>query len=140
MCLSRSVPEIHLHVARTLSNQPTNFKERSRSVSNVLDSLSCIVQHRGLCSIVGCAASWVRPCSEPSGKGDFSISVSAQDGIVPLGKVHTRSAPSLSSLPKVARERVPIFVWLNTDRSRPQRLECRPLPFSTPLSFWRSML
>ena len=27
------------------------------------------------------------------------------------------------------------IVWLNTDRSRPWRVECRPLPFSTPLSF-----
>ena len=69
-----------------------------------------------------------------------SVSVSAQDGIVALGKAHTRSAPSLSSLPKVALETVPIFVWLNTDRSRPWRVECRPLPFSTPLSFRRSML
>ena len=65
--------------------------------------------------------------------------VSAQDGIVTLGKAHTRSAPSLTSLPKVAIETVAIFVWLNTDRSRPQRVECRPLPFSTPLSFRRSM-
>ena len=69
-----------------------------------------------------------------------SVSVSAQDGIVALGQAHTRSAPSLSSLPKVALETVPIFVWLNTDRSRPWRVECRPLPFSTPLSFRRSML
>ena len=28
---------------------------------------------------------------------------------------------------------MPIFVWLNTDRTRPWRVECRPLPFSTPL-------
>ena len=69
-----------------------------------------------------------------------SVSVSAQDGIVALGKAHTCSAPSLSSLPKVALETVPIFAWLNTDRSRPLRVECRPLPFSTPLSFRRSML
>ena len=69
-----------------------------------------------------------------------SVSVSAQDGIVALGKAHTRSAPSLSSLPKVALETVPIFAWLNTDRSRPLRVECRPLLFSTPLSFRRSML
>ena len=73
-------------------------------------------------------------------KVSVSVSVSAQDGIVALGKAHTRSAPSLSSLPKVALETVPIFVWLNTDRSRPWRVECRPLPFSTPLSFRRSML
>ena len=69
-----------------------------------------------------------------------SVSVSAQDGIVALRKANTRSAPSLSSLPKVALETVPIFAWLNTDRSRPWRVECRPLPFSTPLSFRRSML
>ena len=69
-----------------------------------------------------------------------SVSVSAHDGIVALGKAHTRSAPSLSSLLKVALETVPIFAWLNTDRSRPWRVECQPLPFSTPLSFRRSML
>ena len=68
------------------------------------------------------------------------VSVSAQDGIVALGKAHTRSAPSLSSLPKVALDIVPIFVWLNTDRSRPCRVECWPLPFSIPFSFRRSML
>ena len=33
-----------------------------------------------------------------------------------------------------------MFVWLNTDRSRPRRVECRPLPSSSPLSFRRSML
>ena len=54
-----------------------------------------------------------------------------------LGKAHTRSAPSLSSLPKVALETVPMFVRLNTDRARPRRLECRPLAFSTLLSFSR---
>ena len=69
-----------------------------------------------------------------------SVSVSAQDGIVALGKAHTRPAPPLSSLPKVALETVPIFAWLNTDHSRPWRVECRPLPLSTPLSFRRSML
>ena len=73
-------------------------------------------------------------------KTSVSVSVSAQDGIVALGKAHTRSAPSLSSLPKVALETVPIFVWLNTDRSRLWRVEYRPLLFSTPLSFRRSML
>ena len=48
-----------------------------------------------------------------------SVSVSAQDGIVALGMAHTHSAPSLSSLPKVALESVPIFAWLNTDSPRP---------------------
>ena len=47
------------------------------------------------------------------------VSVSAHDGIVALGKAHTRSTQSLSSLPKVAVETVPICVWLNTGRSRP---------------------
>ena len=37
-------------------------------------------------------------------------SVSAQDDIVALGKAHTRSAPSLSSLPMVVLETVSIFV------------------------------
>ena len=69
-----------------------------------------------------------------------SVSVSAQDGMVALGKAHARSAPSLSSLPKVAIKTVPIFAWLNTDRSRPWRVECWPLPLSTPLSFRQSML
>ena len=63
--------------------------------------------------------------------GTVSVSVSAREGIVALVKAHTRSDPSLSSLPTVAIE---------TDRSRPRRLEFRPLPFSTPLSFGRSML
>ena len=67
------------------------------------------------------------------GDGVRSVSVSAQEGIVALGKAHTRSGPSVSSLPKVALETVPIFAWLNTDRSRPWRMECFPLPFSTPL-------
>ena len=70
----------------------------------------------------------------------LSVSVSAQDGIAALGKAHTRSAPSLGSLPKVALETVPIFAWLNTNRSRYWKVECRPLPFSTPLSFRRPML
>ena len=38
--------------------------------------------------------------------------------IVALGKAHTRTAPSLSSLPKVALETVPTFVWLNTECGR----------------------
>ena len=52
---------------------------------------------------------------DDDGKGDWlpvatlaqsqdvvSVSVSAQDGILALGKAYKRSAPSLSSLPKVA--------------------------------------
>ena len=62
-----------------------------------------------------------------------SVSISAQDGIVALGKAHTRSAPSLSSLPKVALKTVPIFVWLNTDRSRPWRVDVGH--FLSPLLF-----
>ena len=63
----------------------------------------------------------------------IQFSVSAQDGIVALGKAHTRTVPSFSSLSKVALETVPVFsagiYWLNTDRSRPWRVECRPLLF-----------
>ena len=97
----------------------------------------CIVrQHRQYPTVVCmyCKATPAVSCNS------VSVSVSAQDGIVALGKAHTRSAPSLSSLPKAALETVPIFVWLNTDRSRPWRVECRLLPFSTPLSFRRSVL
>ena len=68
------------------------------------------------------------------------VSVSAQDGIVALWKAHTYSTPSLSSLPKVALETVPMFVWLNTDLPRPWGVECRLLPFSILLSFRRSVL
>ena len=79
-------------------------------------------------------------CQNNTEPGDVhAVSVSAQDGIAALRKAHTCSAPSLSSLPKVALKTVP-FVWFNTDRSRPWRVECRPLPFSIPLSFRRSVL
>ena len=47
-------------------------------------------------------------CSKTIGQivtlNSSSVSVLAQDGIVALGKAHTLSAPSLSSLPKVALE------------------------------------
>ena len=33
-----------------------------------------------------------------------------------------------------------MFVWQNTGRSRPRNVACPPLPFSTPLSFRRSVL
>ena len=69
-----------------------------------------------------------------------SVSVSAQDGIVALGKAHTCSAPSFSSLCKVALKTVPVFVWLNTNRSRPPRVVCRLLSFSIPLSFRQPVL
>ena len=78
--------------------------------------------------------SCIRPLMIKQGNS-VSVSVSAQDGIVALGKAHTRSAPPLSSLPKVACETVSTFTWLNTDRSLPWRRECWPLPFFTPLSF-----
>ena len=56
------------------------------------------------------------------------------------GKGSYARRPSLSILPKIALEAVPVFVWLNTSRSRPRRVECRPLPFSSLHSFGRSML
>ena len=55
-----------------------------------------------------------------------TIGASVQDGIVALGKAHTHSALSLSSLPKVALKTMPIFAWLNTDCSQPWRVECWP--------------
>ena len=56
---------------------------------------------------------------------NVSVSVSVQDHVVGLRKAHTRSAPSLSGNRKVAIETAPPFVWLNTDRSRPLRMERR---------------
>ena len=50
---------------------------------------------------------WIHTCSELV---NITVSVSAQDSIVALRKAHTWSAPSLRSLPKVALERVPIFL------------------------------
>ena len=44
-----------------------------------------------------------------------SSSVSAQA----LGKVRTHSLSSFSKFPKFALKTVPMFAWLNTDRSRP---------------------
>ena len=64
----------------------------------------------------------------------------------------TRAPPLLPSPPppppppptspprtKVSRVTVPTFVWPKTGRSRPRRVGCQPLPFSSPLSFRRSM-
>ena len=46
----------------------------------------------------------LRMCYVVSHRLEFvSVSVSAQDGIVALGKAHTRSAPFLSSLPRVVK-------------------------------------
>ena len=67
-----------------------------------------------LCVSVSVASFYSRPPCWLSG----SVSVSAQDGIIVFGKAHMHSIPSLSSLPKVALEIVPVFVWLNTDQMR----------------------
>ena len=48
----------------------------------------------------------------------FPFPVYAQNGIVLHGKLHTRSAPSLSNLPEDAVHRVHMLVWLNTGRPR----------------------
>ena len=63
-----------------------------------------------------------------------AVSVSGQDDIAELGKSNSRSTQSLSSVPKVALETVPMFLRSITDRSRPRRVDIRPLPLSTPLS------
>ena len=57
----------------------------------------------------------------------ISVSVSIQDGTVELRKAHTCSALSLNSLLKVAFKKAPMFIWLKTDRSQPERMECQPL-------------
>ena len=67
-------------------------------------------------------------------------SVSAQDGIVALGKDHVMLHASLSILPKVGLQTVPMFVWLKTHRSRSRRVQYQPLSSSTPLSFRQPVL
>ena len=49
---------------------------------------------------------WTKWGAEVEGvhRDQVPVSVSVEDGMVALGKAHTRSAPSLSSLPKVALE------------------------------------
>ena len=42
-------------------------------------------------------------------QSQFQFKVSAQDGIVVLWKAHTRTAQSVSSIPEVAIETVPMF-------------------------------
>ena len=61
-----------------------------------------------------------------------SVSVSAQDGIVALGKAHYALPPPVRLLavsPRFALETMPIFVWLNTDRSRPWRVRMSAASF-----------
>ena len=66
---------------------------------------------------------------------------SVQDGIVALWKVHKRSAPSLSSLPTITLETVPMFAWLNIISSPISEGGIYWLQaFSPPLSFRWSML
>ena len=109
-------------------------------VFTLLLHLFFIVWYKCICTWCGKDISAYSYTRNEDNSFSFSFSVSAQDGIIALGKAHTCSAPSLSSLPKVALKTVPIFVWLNTNCSRPWMVECWPLPFSTPLSFRRSML
>ena len=75
----------------------------------------CLVEHRSFSTLEGrmSAAFFLHSSSSFS-----SFSFSPQDGIVCSEMAHTRSATFFSCLPKVALETMPIFVWLNTDRSR----------------------
>ena len=148
-CILLSMSSVMVHVSHACKNRDM-AKER---ISLSLDLMAMFLLFLITFSLVTAAVVWailenisgLDPSSDTIssvilGFSSVSVSVSAQDGIVALGKAHTLSAPSLSSLLKVALETVPIFVWLNTDRSRPWRVECRPLPFPTPLSFRRSAL
>ena len=67
----------------------------------------------------------------------------AQVDIAALGKAHARSAPSPSSLVKVALETEVTLLLLNTNSSCPRTVERRPPHFTTRPSFrwsvlWRS--
>ena len=54
-----------------------------------------------------------------------SLLISAQDGIVESGNAHTSSL-------RLPSKQCQCLFWLNTSRSRHWRVECMPLPFSTP--------
>ena len=56
---------------------------------------------------------------------------SVQDNIHGLGKAHMRSTPSLRSVPKVAFDTVPVFVWLTMALSRPFKEDRLALPLPT---------
>ena len=57
-----------------------------------------------------------------------------------LVKTHTCSPPPVSNRTSVAIETVSLLTRLNIDHSRTRRVERRPLPLSTPLSFRQSMV
>ena len=54
---------------------------------------------------------------------DFKFQVSVEDGIVTPAEARMRFALFLSGLPNAAIDTVPVFVWSNTDRSRPRKVE-----------------
>ena len=56
---------------------------------------------------------------------------SVQDNIHGLGKAHMRSTPSLRSVPSVAFDTVPVFVWLTMALSRPFKEDRLALPLPT---------
>ena len=79
-----------------------------------LPSSTASYAHRSPTNLhVECGMVWYRTSSyahrSPQTYMACVVSVSAQHGIVALGKAHTRSTPSFSSLPKAALETVPIF-------------------------------
>ena len=47
----------------------------------------------------------------------LKVSLLVRDGDTAFGKARMRSAPALSSLPKVSLKKVPMLVLLNTDHS-----------------------
>ena len=62
----------------------------------------------------------------------------SEDDVIARGKAHMRSVPSLRSLLTVARDTVPMLVWLIVPLSLPFNSDFRPLPLLTPLSRRRS--
>ena len=51
-----------------------------------------------------------------------------------------RAPPLLSAVSPRLPSKMSVSVWLNTNRFRLHRVECRPLSFSTPISFRRAIL
>ena len=92
-CLNRSVPEIHLHVAGTLSNQPTNKPSLTKRTpchhTSPARSVACSGYH-----LPACLTSFPVSAQFASARGDNKA----------LEEAHMRSVPSLIIVHKVAIE------------------------------------
>ena len=95
-----------------------------------------VVYNRSTCYSCGSKRETDKQTDTLTGRVSISVQISAQDGIVALGKAHTRSAMSLSNLHKAALDCTNTCLY--TDRFWPRGVQRQP--FSTPLSWWQLKL